>query len=208
MITINFEAATGTDLRKEMLDLLGISDKDTSTTKGLFWEIKPRPEDIEKEATSVDQTEVQLKSTTEETAKPEQVTRKRRNKAEIETALAANTGTEEPPVSIEDASENEVNGTVETLIQDNTEQNTITSDDLIRMAVAIGRCGGKDLTLGLLKADFKEATISKKDGKPQLTPEQYPAVAQGFQKIASDIYPNQNEDNRKALKAAGFNFEG
>ncbi|MFA6087431.1 hypothetical protein [Mucilaginibacter sp.] len=193
MITINFGATTGADLRKEMLDLLGITVGNPA--------VKQTKEEID---AKVHETAVLLKEAYddtqrleasrteatkgEEAPKPEQPTRKRRSKAEIEAeaalaanteaeaALAANTGTEEPPASTEN---------VETpAAEEQTGEATITAEDLTKKCVELGRGGKRDAVLAVFESQFGGATISKKDGKPQLTAEQYPAVMEALNAIA------------------------
>lgn len=209
-INITIEAANGADARQQMLDLLGVKTGSPALVTTINSEdLKVALDRTTKsmEAVIVPLLQTEENASAEDAPKPEQTTRKRRSKAEIEAeALAKNTGSEEPPAS--EATVDDT-GMAESLEQDNAEQNTepeITQESLTRMAVAIGRCGGRDLTLKLLKDEFNEATISKKDGKPTLTVEEYPAVVAGMQKIADDIYATANEDNKKHLLIGGFKF--
>lgn len=178
MITINFEAATGADLRKEMLDLLGIGQGFIGV------DISRAGQDKSVIATVEDGVVIGIKETetpaAEETPKPEQPTRTRRSKAQIEAeakALAANTGAEEPPASTENVPAPE-----ETAEEQG--EAAITAEDLTKKCVELGRDGKRDAVLAVFETQFGGATISKKDGKPQLTAEQYPAVMEALNAIA------------------------
>ena len=184
-IKIEFEAATGADLRKEMLDLLGIGQgfigidvartgQDKSVIATVEDGVVTKVEDV----SPVETTKA------EEAPKPEQSTRKRRSKAEIEAeaALAASTGTEEPPASTGNATP-EDDGITPIEGQDDT-VSTITAEDLTKKCVELGRGGKRDAVLAVFESQFGGATISKKDGKPQLTADQYPAVMEALNAIA------------------------
>lgn len=187
MIKIEFEAATGADLRKEMLDLLGIGQgfigidvARTGQAKSVIATVEDGVVTKLEDVSPVETTKA------EEAPKPEQPIRKRRSKAEIEAgALAANTGTEEPPASTENVdTPAEDNDQAQTLAQDNAEQNAITAEDLTKKCVELGRGGKRDAVLAIFESQFGGATISKKDGKPQLTADQYPAVMEALNAIA------------------------
>lgn len=176
MIKIEFEAATGADLRKEMLDLLGLTGGEIvhkHIIEGHGLELEGNVEETT-EASSTEQPKVV------ETSKPEQATRKRRSKAEIEAeaaALAANTGSEEPPASTENATTPEETPAAE-------DEAAVTAEDLTKKCVELGREGKRDAVLAVFETQFGGATISKKDGKPQLTADQYPAVMEALNAIA------------------------
>lgn len=177
-IKIEFEAATGADLRKEMLDLLGIGQGFIGVDISRAGQDKSVIATVE-DGVVTDVKEVETPAA-DETPKPDQPTRTRRSKAQIEAetkALAANTGTEEPPASTENV---EVSDTTEALAQDNVEQNGVTAEDLTKKCVELGREGKRNGVIKLFETQFGGATISKKDGKPQLTAEQYPAVMEAL----------------------------
>jgi hypothetical protein len=178
MITINFEAATGADLRKEMLDLLGISGTNTLSISGADIARIGQDKSV---ITTIEGGVVTDIKEVEETPKPETTTRKRRSKAEIEAeALAANTGSEEPPAS----TENVETPVEETPVAEEAGGVAVTAEDLTKKCVELGRNGKRDLVLAVFEGQFGGATISKKDGKPQLTAEQYPAVMEALNAIA------------------------
>jgi hypothetical protein len=177
MIKIEFEAATGADLRKEMLDLLGIGAineprKEQFINQEIFDQIASQKEEA---------------STPEEAPKTEPTTRTRRSKAQIaaeEAALAANTGSEEPPASTENVAVEDSSASTENVEETPAvEETKVTAEDLTNKAVELGRNGKRDEVFAVLAEKFGGATIAKKDGKPQLTPEQYPAVMEAFNAI-------------------------
>lgn len=178
-INITIEAANGADARQQMLDLLGIKTGSPALVATINSEdLKVALDRTTKsmEAVIVPLSQTDEAASTEEAPKPEQTTRKRRSKAEIEAeALAKNTGTEEPPAS---------EATVEEeTAPEEAKEVAITAEDLTKKAVELGRNGHRDKLMAVLETEFGGATISKKDGKPQLTPEQYPAVMEAFNAI-------------------------
>ena len=115
---------------------------------------------------------MQVVDTTEEVAKPEQPTRKRRSQAEIKAESSEQT----PPTDTvqEEPAKEEVPATDEP-VKDET-STAVTAEDLTKKCVELGRAGKRDAVLAMFEEKFDGATISKKDGKPQLTADQYEAV--------------------------------
>jgi len=186
-IKIEFEAANGADLRKEMLDLLGISGTAATVIERADVLMKPNldfvfPEEVQENMKKAQELDAKLNAVAaqEEAPKPEQTTRKRRTKAEIEAeaALTANTGTEEPPAAAENTKAvSEDDGITPILDDEKTDVvPAVTAEDLTKKCVELGRAGKRDAVLGVFESQFGGATISKKDGKPQLTADQYSAV--------------------------------
>lgn len=178
MIEIKIEAANGADARQQMLDLLGINGQLTATVKGSDLVAAQPLAELAKTGIEAQNSTVEETKPTEEAPK-----KKRRTQAEInaerEALEAASKAGEEQPAGEEAAgTDNEPDTS-----QEPAGPVAVTAEDLTKKAVELGRAGKRDAVLKTLEEQFGGATIAKKDGKPQLAPEQYQAVMDAFNAI-------------------------
>lgn len=169
MIKIEINAENGADARKELIDLLGLSTQTTwigvdSAVPGKDFSVKTTIE--AGEVTNVER----IEETAEQPAAEEK--KKRRTKAEIEAekaALAANTGSEEPPASAENT---------ETL--DNTQAEPSHPDlpALQRVCAIMVRAGYKADAVKIIE------TVGKAPNSADVLPENRQAVIDALTELA------------------------
>ena len=178
MIEIKFEGATGAEIRKEMMNLLGLNNYFVGIDPAVPGQDKST--EVTTENGVVTDVKIKEEIAPDETPKPEQTTRKRRTAAEVK---AAETVKEETPADTvkEEAPAEEVKP--EEAPATDAEPAAVTAEDLTRKCVELGRAGKREDVLNVLETSFGGATIAKKDGKPQLTVDQYEAVMEALNAI-------------------------
>lgn len=207
-INITIEGVDGKDARQQLLNFLGAGQEGLILPPPEGWS-QALTERLNK--TDIDPIVVQGKpyeepkvnspeylaaqsEITEKQPAEEQPKKKRRTQAEIAAEREAlehqsktgltSTDDNEPDTSQEPAGPvSPEETTVEEPVKADEPASAITAEDLTKKAVELGRAGKRDEVLKTLEEKFGGATIAKKDGKPQLQPEQYQAVMDAFNGI-------------------------